>query len=85
MEMKALTSFVTVIAMIAILFSVIPGVGSNIESAMPVNESGSYNESAQGGDIWDAGTTSVTTVIGIAGIALILGFLGIKLFNGGNE
>ncbi|MDQ1251376.1 MAG: hypothetical protein QG646_449 [Euryarchaeota archaeon] len=84
-NMKILIGFMTTLASIAILASVVPSIGSNIETSMPVNETSSYADAQTGGSLWNSGMTALTGVVGLGGILIILNWLGLDLFGKGSK
>lgn len=47
-----------------------PGIGQEIETSLPINESGSYADATTGADIWNSGTSIMSVVILIVIVSL---------------
>ena len=85
-DMNKILVFMSVLASVVILASVVPSIGSNIETSMPVNSTSSYADAQTGGSLWNSGMIAIGGIVGLGGIIIVLNWLGLDLFkkNGGN-
>lgn len=84
-DMKKILGFMTVLASVVILASVVPSIGSNIETSMPVNSTSSYANAQTGGSLWNSGMVAIGGIVGLGGIIIILQWLGLDLFGKGSK